>query len=149
MSPTKRFSVNQGWKVLFADMGIDPKEVLLRANLPGDLFARRDAYLSTLEYFRLWDALEAMFLDPCFALKLVENLTADFFDPPLFAAYCSPNLNVALERREDLAQHYLARSPVSFGEIAFLLGFQDSNSFIRAFNGWTGQTPGQYRRALH
>ena len=39
-----------------------------------------------------------MFLDPCFALKLVENLTANFFDPPLFAAYCSPNLNVALER---------------------------------------------------
>jgi AraC-like DNA-binding protein len=45
----------------------------------------------------------------------------------------------------ELAQHYLARSSISPGEIAYLLGFHDGNSFIRAFRGWTGKTPGEYR----
>lgn len=49
--------------------------------------------------------------------------------------------------RKELAQHYLARSSISPGEISYLLGFQDSNSFIRSFRGWTGTTPGEYRSA--
>lgn len=49
--------------------------------------------------------------------------------------------------RKELAQHYLARSTISQGEIGFLLGYQDSNSFLRAFRGWTGATPGEYRSA--
>jgi AraC-like DNA-binding protein len=47
--------------------------------------------------------------------------------------------------RRELAHYYLSRSSASLVEIAFLLGFQDGNSFIRAFRGWTGQTPGEYR----
>ena len=50
--------------------------------------------------------------------------------------------------REELAQHYLSKSSFSQGEISFLLGFQDTNSFTRAFSSWTGKTPGQYREAL-
>lgn len=47
--------------------------------------------------------------------------------------------------RRQLARHYLDRPAVSQAEIAFLLGFQDANSFIRAFKEWTGMTPGMYR----
>lgn len=47
--------------------------------------------------------------------------------------------------RQALAQHYLARSVISPPEISFLLGYQDSNSFLRAFKSWTGTTPGEYR----
>ena len=47
--------------------------------------------------------------------------------------------------RGELAHAYLSRSSASLGEIAYLLGFQDGNSFLRAFRGWTGQTPGEYR----
>ncbi len=50
--------------------------------------------------------------------------------------------------RRELAHSYLSRSSTSLGEIAYLLGFQDGNSFIRAFRGWTGQTPGEYRTGL-
>ena len=51
------------------------------------------------------------------------------------------------ETRRDLARHYLAQAPISTSEISFLLGFRDANSFVRAFKGWTGSTPGQYRAA--
>lgn len=47
--------------------------------------------------------------------------------------------------RQQLAQHYLNSLSLSQGEIAFLLGFQEVNSFIRAFKDWTGVTPGAYR----
>jgi AraC-like DNA-binding protein len=47
--------------------------------------------------------------------------------------------------RQALAQHYLSRSVISPPEISFLLGYQDSNSFLRAFKSWTGATPGEYR----
>jgi AraC-like DNA-binding protein len=50
--------------------------------------------------------------------------------------------------RRELAHAYLARSSASLMEIAYLLGFQDGTSFIRAFRGWTGQTPGEYRTIL-
>lgn len=47
--------------------------------------------------------------------------------------------------RQELAQHYLANTRISPGEISWLLGFQESNSFIRAFRSWTGTTPSAYR----
>ncbi|KZW99216.1 AraC family transcriptional regulator [Pseudoalteromonas luteoviolacea] len=50
--------------------------------------------------------------------------------------------------RSQLAEHYLSKSHVSLGEIAFLLGYQESNSFIRAFTGWHGVSPGSYREQL-
>ena len=31
-------------------------------------------------------------------------------------------------------------------DIAYLLGYQDSNSFIRAFQMWTGVTISEYRK---
>ncbi len=49
--------------------------------------------------------------------------------------------------REGLARHYLAKTDISGGEIAFLLGFEDPNSFFRAFHEWTGQTAESVRHA--
>lgn len=50
------------------------------------------------------------------------------------------------ELREELARHYLTQSDYSSGQIAFLLGYEEPNSFFRAFRTWTGQTP-EYVRA--
>ena len=49
--------------------------------------------------------------------------------------------------RQELARHYLASSSMSGAEISFLLGFEDPNSFFRAFHAWTGETPEQARLA--
>jgi AraC-like DNA-binding protein len=49
------------------------------------------------------------------------------------------------DTRRELAHHYLKHSTVELNEAAFLLGYEDSNSFFRAFQGWEGTTPGEWR----
>lgn len=50
--------------------------------------------------------------------------------------------------RELLARHYLKNSDMTSDDIAYLLGYQDLNSFVRAFNVWTGMTVSEYKRGL-
>ncbi|MCB0208994.1 MAG: AraC family transcriptional regulator ligand-binding domain-containing protein [Anaerolineae bacterium] len=45
------------------------------------------------------------------------------------------------ELREELARHYLSTTDYTSAEISFLLGYEEPNSFFRAFHAWTGQTP--------
>lgn len=49
--------------------------------------------------------------------------------------------------RENLARHYLGNSTMRIAEIAYLLGYDDTNSFYRAFRTWTGTTPDALRTA--
>jgi len=49
------------------------------------------------------------------------------------------------ETREELARHYLQNSDMSGAEISYLLGYEDPNSFFRAFHTWTGETPERLR----
>ena len=50
--------------------------------------------------------------------------------------------------RDSLAHHYLRNTAMTGSEISFLLGFEDSNSFSRAFQSWTGRTPQTVRAEL-
>lgn len=50
--------------------------------------------------------------------------------------------------RASLARHYLRNSAMSSAEISFLLGFEDSNSFARAFQSWSGVTPAKARSEM-
>ncbi|MBS7528331.1 AraC family transcriptional regulator ligand-binding domain-containing protein [Fusibacter paucivorans] len=47
--------------------------------------------------------------------------------------------------RKELAQMYLRDTNISTKEIAFLLGYDETNSFLRAFKLWTGKTIREYR----
>ena len=49
------------------------------------------------------------------------------------------------DTRRELAHHYLKHSTVELNEAAFLLGFEDANSFFRAFQVWEGTSPGEWR----
>lgn len=50
--------------------------------------------------------------------------------------------------RELLAKTYLANTDMTTEDIAFLLGYQEIGSFLRAFTIWTGQTISEYRENL-
>ncbi len=53
------------------------------------------------------------------------------------------------ESRRDLASHYLLHSSLELTEIAYLLGYEDANSFVRAFGRWEGMPPGRWRETQH
>lgn len=50
------------------------------------------------------------------------------------------------ETREMLAKNYLLNTKMSTDEIAFLLAYQETNSFQRAFSVWTGKSVQQFRQ---
>ena len=49
------------------------------------------------------------------------------------------------EARHQLARHYLSNSVLELNEAAYLLGYEDSNSFVRAFRTWEGVPPARWR----
>jgi AraC-like DNA-binding protein len=91
------WNVGPGWRLVLTDAGLVPADVLRRAGLPDDLFSRAQA-LSTEEYFRLWSSVEQQASDPEIGLRIGSQISVEAFDPPIFAALCSRNLNEALGR---------------------------------------------------
>jgi AraC-like DNA-binding protein len=51
------------------------------------------------------------------------------------------------EARHQMARYYLGNSVLELNEAAYLLGYEDANSFARAFRGWEGMPPGHWREA--
>lgn len=50
--------------------------------------------------------------------------------------------------RKQAARHLLTATDLEAGEIAFFLGFEELNSFTRAFHLWEGTTPTRWREAV-
>ncbi len=92
------YAIDMAWPALLKQLGIRTANVLRRAELPDDLFARSSARVESGAYFRLWQALEAEAGDGLLPLRLYETVRSESFSPPLFAALCSPNLLTALQR---------------------------------------------------
>jgi AraC-like DNA-binding protein len=93
-----RFTLDPSIRALLHQLGIAPGWVLRRAQLPGDLFRGGPVALAPEEYFRFWDALDAEANDPNLAVAIGQAISVELFSPPLFAALCSPNLDVAARR---------------------------------------------------
>jgi AraC-like DNA-binding protein len=49
------------------------------------------------------------------------------------------------DARRELARHYLLQRSLELDETAYLLGYEDANSFFRAFHRWEGTSPGEWR----
>ena len=102
MNPETEYAVNPGWGLLMADAGISTANVLRRAGLPRDLFTSGQKTITIDQCFGLSEGLEAETGDPLLPLAIGRAISLEAFDAPLFAATCSPNLNVAAHR---LSQH--------------------------------------------
>lgn len=101
-SSTLDYAVWPGWRLLMQDAGLAAPPVLRRAQLPGDLFARQNVRLDSVNFFKLWAAIEAEAesIDPDLPapLRIAQVMSSDWFDPELFAALCSANMSGALDR---------------------------------------------------
>ena len=95
---TRPFSIDIGWAALLDTLGVRPADLLRTAKLPEDLFTRPRPILEAPDYFRLWDALADAMSSDTPALTLGQAVTPEVFSPPLFAAFCSPNMRVASTR---------------------------------------------------
>ncbi len=94
----KAFNASKGWQHFIIRMGYEPREVLKQAGLPPNLFDLENATLAPAEFFNLWHGLEAVAAGADIAAAFAEVLSAESFDPPLFACLCSHDLNSALTR---------------------------------------------------
>ncbi len=118
-----RFAMHPCWRLLILDMGMDPVDFLSHTQLPADLHAAKDAWLSPAEYFRLWHGLEASSNGRNVAVLLGKSISVETFDPPIYASFCSSNFNVALQRFAGYkriigwfkARHLPIRGELSYG----------------------------------
>ena len=51
--------------------------------------------------------------------------------------------------REMLAVHYIRNTDMTTNDVAYLLGYNELNSFLRAFAVWTGMGIGEYKKSLN
>jgi AraC-like DNA-binding protein len=98
MQTATTYALDTTWRPLLKDLGIAPGNVLRRAGLPEDLFARPAIRLEAGDFHRFWSGFEAELDDTLFPLRLCQSIRSETFSPPLFAALCSPNFLVATQR---------------------------------------------------
>ncbi|MEL6349899.1 MAG: AraC family transcriptional regulator ligand-binding domain-containing protein [Myxococcota bacterium] len=94
----KPVHVGNAWRIIFRDLKLDEQTVLRRAGLPTTLLDGEGTYVSLDDYYALHDAAEVESGDPTLALKAGAVVSVELFDPALFAALCSPDLNTAVTR---------------------------------------------------
>ena len=112
MVSERAYVVNPGWGLLLKDMGVSEANVFRRAGLPLDLHSREGFRVSTAEYYAMWGALAEEVGDPALPIKVVEAISSEAFEPVVFAATCSRNLNIAAAR---IAQHEKLIGPKRVG----------------------------------
>jgi AraC-like DNA-binding protein len=92
------YTLDPSVRALLSDLGVSAGRVLRRAGLPADLLADEPVGLPTEQYFALWDALEEEYDGPELPVAIAGALSVEVFQPPIFAALCSANLEVAARR---------------------------------------------------
>ena len=98
----KHFLLDKNYGEYLTAKGFSVEEVLKKAMLPEDLFARHAPSLTTEEYFRFMEAIDALSPSPETPVRLAAAENIESFSPPIFAAYCSRNGLTCLKR---LAQY--------------------------------------------
>lgn len=124
-SDPPRVHVGKAWRLLLHDLGLDRHVVLQRAGLSPATFDGEGTRIPLDDVYRLWAVVTDEADDPELALRLGQVATVEFFDPAIFAAMCSPDLNTAARRLGDYKRLVGCwRLDVSVGQEATTLGFR-------------------------
>jgi AraC-like DNA-binding protein len=122
------YALDSTWRPLLKDLGVSPANVLRRAGLPEDLFTRAEVRLEAGDFHRFWDGLEAELADPLLPLRVCQAVRSETFSPALFAALCSANFLVAVQR---IARYKALVAPMQLkvsgdaGQMVLDLGWPD------------------------
>ncbi|MEX1366034.1 MAG: AraC family transcriptional regulator ligand-binding domain-containing protein [Nannocystaceae bacterium] len=84
--------------MLLRDLGLDEVAILRRARMPPTLFEGAGTRISLDDYYALHEAVETEADDPTVALQAGRVVSVELFDPALFAAICSPDMDTAATR---------------------------------------------------
>jgi len=114
----------------FARLGVDVDELLRRAQIPRSRFAVARPFGTTAELFALWRTVEEC---------------ATSRDTGTSVQLGTTYQHVLDDVRRRSARRLLANTDLATSEVAFLLGFEEMNSFTRAFHAWEGTSPGKWR----
>lgn len=94
------FIIDGKYEDLLKYFGIDPGAVLKKAQLPEDIFRHKTVTMKEEEYYRFLDAVPQVSDDPELPVKMAVTGQIESFSPPIFAAWCSKNGEVCIERLE-------------------------------------------------
>lgn len=106
-----RYILDGQYKKYLEMIGVNVGEALRAANVPEDLFSRKKPVLDEADYYRFMDAVGAQITDPELPIKIASADNIESFSPPIFAAYCSKNGRICLER---LARHKRIIAPMKY-----------------------------------
>lgn len=94
----EHFLIDGSYAKLLAACRIDAAEVLRRAQLPGDLLARKAIRLTEAEYYRFLAAIGESSEEKDLAVRMATSEQIKTFSPPIFAAYCSKDGRTCIAR---------------------------------------------------
>ena len=100
----RHFVLDGQYEALFRANGIQVEEALRKANIPEDIFRRRNASMTQEQYFRFMDAVEKLNPDPELPIRLATSEHIESFSPPVFAAWCSKDGCDCIERLRQYKQ---------------------------------------------
>lgn len=92
------FMVDKKYLDAIADLGLNPYEVIKKAQISEDLFNRKYSTMTIDEYIRFMEAIRVLSKDNSLPIKMVEIENLETFSPPIFAAYCSKNALTCIKR---------------------------------------------------
>lgn len=107
----KHFIADGKYKDLLKYYGMDIREILRRAMLPEDILNHKTINMQEEEYYRFMESIASSSNAPDLSVKLATTSQIESFSPPIFAAYCSKNGRMCIQR---LAKYKKLIGPMSF-----------------------------------
>lgn len=106
-----RFILDGRYQDLLTAHHLDVESALRKANLPGDSFKKEHPTMSEKGYYDFMAAVGDQLDDSFVPIEIATTDQIETFSPPLFAAYCSRNGKIFINR---LAKYKKLIGPLSF-----------------------------------